>query len=113
MTAEFNRNLLVRINRELGTNIDVDSFQHKAFYSETLSRVEMHLVSTREQIIDIGDHRIQFMKGETIHTENSYKYSAEEFGALASRAGFVPRRIWTDTNELFNIYYLDTKERED
>lgn len=108
VTAAFNRNLLVRINRDLGPEIDVESFAHEAFYSEALGRVEMHLVSTRDQTIRIDGHEIEFAEGESIHTENSYKYSIEEFAEIAARAGFTPTKVWTDEAELFSIHYLDT-----
>lgn len=108
VTAAFNRNLLARINRDLGAEIDVESFAHEAFYSEALGRVEMHLVSTRDQTIRIDGHEIEFAEGESIHTENSYKYSIEEFAEIASRAGFTPTKVWTDEAELFSVHYFDT-----
>ena len=108
VTAAFNRNLLVRINRDLAAEFDVESFAHEAFYSEALGRVEMHLVSTRNQTIRIDGHEIEFAEGESIHTENSYKYSIEEFAEIAARAGFTPTKVWTDEAELFSIHYLDT-----
>lgn len=106
ITAQFNLNLLTRINRELSANFDLDSFGHTAFYNENEGRVEMHLVSLREQTVTIGDTKIYFRKGETIHTENSYKYSAEEFRYLARSAGFTAIACWIDKNRLFSVHCL-------
>ena len=106
ITAAFNLNLLVRCNRELGATFDMDAFEHRAFFNLQDSRIEMHLVSTRDQQVTIADHVIDFTKGETIHTENSYKYSIESFHALAERAGFTPIKVWTDPKDLFSVHYL-------
>ena len=109
VTAAFNKNLLVRLNRELGANFQVDQFQHRAFYKRDLDRIEMHLVSDREQHISIDDELIHFKAGETIHTENSSKYSVVGFHSLALRAGFHPVKVWTDPDDLFSIHYLQTQ----
>lgn len=109
VTAAFNKNLLVRLNRELGANFQVDQFQHRAFYNRDLDRIEMHLVSDREQHINIDDELIHFKAGETIHTENSTKYSVVGFHSLALRAGFHPVKVWTDPDDLFSIHYLQTQ----
>lgn len=106
VTAAFNKNLLVRMNRELGATFDLDHFRHHAFYAQDKGRVEMHLESLRDQQILVGGERIVFAAGETIHTENSYKYSVEEFVALASAAGFTPEGRWSDANEWFTLYYF-------
>jgi dimethylhistidine N-methyltransferase len=106
ITAEFNLNLLCRINRELGADFDLKHFEHSAFYSLSEGRIEMHLVSTRKQSVTIGAHRFDFQARETIHTENSYKYSVEEFQSLAARAGFVAEHCWVDPERLFSIHYL-------
>lgn len=106
VTAAFNRNLLVRINRELGANIDLDSFRHRAIYNAEIGRVEMHLESLLDQTIVIANRAFVFRRGETIHTESSYKYSISEFQALARSAGFVPHSCWTDSREFFSIHYL-------
>jgi len=109
-TAEFNLNLLTRINRELGANFNVEDFSHHAFYNEGKGRIEMHLVSNRPQSVFIDSEYFHFEKGETIHTENSYKYHIEEFQELASKAGFNARRVWTDENNLFSLHYFEVVE---
>ncbi len=106
VTAQFNLNLLVRINRELGANIDLAGFRHRAFYNAEAGRIEMHLESLRDQQLVISDRTFTFRKGETIHTENSYKYSIAEFQDLARTAGFVAHSCWTDARELFSVHYL-------
>lgn len=109
ITAAFNLNLLSRINRELGANFDLNTFRHRAVYSEDLSRVEMHLVSQKSQIVTIADKSFNFAAGEHIHTENSHKYSVSDFRRLCSRAGYVPVSTWTDRNDLFSIHYFTAK----
>ena len=106
VTAEFNLNILRRIQRELGAQVDVDSFRHEAFYNETHGRIEMHLVSLRLQQIHIGNAVFHFEKNERLHTENSYKYTIEEFQALARCAGYHPHTVWTDAQQLFSVHYL-------
>ena len=106
VTAQFNKNLLTRINNELNGQVDLDSFKHHAYYNRDKGRIEMHLVSTANQTVTIDENDFKFKKGETIHTENSYKYTVEEFHALCQRAGFVACEHWTDDNELFSLHYL-------
>jgi dimethylhistidine N-methyltransferase len=106
VTAAFNINMLHRINRELQGDFDIESFEHRAFYDERAGRIEMHLVSLREQTVTVAGRRFPFKAGETIHTESSYKYSVDEFQALAGRAGFVPGYCWVDPQRLFSIHYL-------
>ena len=106
VTADFNLNLLHRINRELDGDIDVDTFRHHAFYNENEGRVEMHLVSECTQTLRIDGHSYDFSEGESIHTENSYKYSVAGFRALAEQAGFRPEAIWIDDEALFSLHYL-------
>jgi dimethylhistidine N-methyltransferase len=106
VTAAFNLNLLTRINRELDANFELDSFRHHAFYNEEQGRVELHLVSQRKQTIQVNSSWVEFHKGENIHTENSYKYTIEEFHALTQCAGFTPYRVWTDANNYFSVHYL-------
>ena len=101
ITAEFNLNLLARINRELGADFDLAAFRHRAFYNEAEGRIEMHLESLREQRVRVGGAEFDFRGGETIHTENSYKYAVDEFGELARGAGFRPERCWTDPGRQF------------
>lgn len=110
VTADFNLNLLARINRELGANFDLAAFRHHAFYNEAAGRIEMHLVSLAEQRVRIGRAEFAFRDGETIHTESSYKYSVEEFRALARRAGFEARECWTDGERQFAVHYLAVPE---
>jgi dimethylhistidine N-methyltransferase len=104
VTAKFNLNLLARANRELGANFDLAAFEHHAFYNAERSRIEMHLASTKRQKVRIGDTTIEFRAGETIHTENSYKYSIESFQALAHGSGWSPLAVWTDG--LFGVHAL-------
>lgn len=106
VTADFNLNLLTRINRELDGDFEIENFSHRAFYNATASRIEMHLVSNISQQARVGRRYFQFREGETIHTENSYKYSIGEFHELAGASGFRPARYWAD--ELFSIHYLTT-----
>ena len=103
VTAAFNLNLLVRINRELGGHFALDAFRHRAFYDQALGRIEMHLVSTRAQRvrIDALDLEIAFDEGETIHTESSYKHDATTLAALAADSGFTIEQRWTDTRGWF------------
>ena len=106
VTAAFNLNLLARINRELDGNFDVAAFEHHAFYDETEGRIEMHLRSRREQSVRIAGQTFEFGNAETIHTENSCKYSVEEFQQLARDAGFTPAQCWCDAERLFSVHYL-------
>jgi dimethylhistidine N-methyltransferase len=104
VTAKFNLNLLVRINRELGANFNLAAFEHHAFFNGERNRIEMHLASAKRQKVRIGDATIDFRAGETIHTENSYKYSIESFQALAHGSGWSPLAVWTDG--LFSVHAL-------
>jgi len=106
VTAAFNLNLLARINRELGGDFDLRGFRHYAFYNAPLGRIEMHLVAVARQAVRIGRLRFEFAAGDSIHTENSYKYSLEEFRALAQRAGFRAERTWLDRQERFALHGL-------
>jgi dimethylhistidine N-methyltransferase len=106
VTAAFNRNLLVRANRELGADFDPASFRHYAFYQPQTQRVEMHLVSARRQIVHVGGHAFAFAEGESLHTENSYKYTTEGFWEMAQRAGFAPGPVWTDAQRRFSVHWL-------
>lgn len=107
VTAQFNLNLLQRINSELDADFDLNHFEHYAFYNEQKGRIEMHLISKSQQTVHIDQHTFEFFKGESIHTENSYKYTIEEFQSLAIRAGFVPVYLWTDANALFSVQYFE------
>jgi dimethylhistidine N-methyltransferase len=106
VTAAFNLNLLHRINRELGARINVDAFLHRAVYNRERRRVEMHLASRVRQKAKILGRTIDFRKGETIHTENSYKYTLEQFRALAYGAGWRPAAVWTDREAYFSVQAL-------
>jgi len=106
VTAEFNLNLLARINRELGADFDLAAFRHRAFYDEGLGRIEMHLVSVKAQAVTIRGRAFRFRPGETIHTENSCKYSIPEFQQLAGGAGLAPVECWMDAEQLFSVHYL-------
>ena len=106
ITAAFNKNVLVRINRELGGDFDVDGFKHNALYNDEAGRIEMHLVSQRKQTVRIAGQNFEFEHGETIHTENSHKYTLPQFAALAKRADFKVSRLWTDPRCFFSINYL-------
>ncbi|RUO33201.1 L-histidine N(alpha)-methyltransferase [Aliidiomarina soli] len=103
VTAAFNKNLLVRINRELDANFQLDQFEHRAFYNSDLGRVEMHLVATREQRVDVAGREINFADGETIHTENSYKYHQNEFESLLEKAGWQAVEWWHAPDKMFSV----------
>jgi len=105
-TADFNLNLLHRMKNELGADIDISEFSHKAFYNEKLGRVEMHLISDTEQAIKIDSLEFSFEKGESIHTECSYKYSISEFSELAKKSGFSLLKNWSDKRDFFSIYLM-------
>ena len=107
VTADFNRNMLVRANRELGANFQLDRFAHSAFYNAPFQRIEMHLVSTCQQSVYVGGVSYAFAQGETLHTENSYKFTLEGLCQLAQRAGFTPGQSWTDPQHQFCLLWLD------
>jgi dimethylhistidine N-methyltransferase len=106
VTARFNLNVLTRINRELGADFDLDAFAHRAFYNPTRSRVEMHLQSLTRQKVHVARRTIAFRPGETIHTENSYKYTREGFAKLARGAGWTTRAVFTDPADYFSVHVL-------
>jgi L-histidine Nalpha-methyltransferase len=106
VTAAFNLNLLVRINRELGADFDLAAFAHRARYDEALGRIEMHLVSLRNQEVHVGGRGYRLVEGETIRSEESYKYSIDEIVAMAGEAGMSSEAVWTDRARLFSIHYL-------
>jgi L-histidine Nalpha-methyltransferase len=107
VTAQFNRNLLVRIRDELDGELDPDAFEHHAFYNPSAGRIEMHLRSLVDQRVKVDGHTFRFLAGETLHTENSYKYTPAEFGQLAMRAGFAGTRLWQDPDGRFAVYGLE------
>jgi dimethylhistidine N-methyltransferase len=106
VTAAFNRNLLVRINRELDADFSVDRFWHHAFYDPRHGRIEMHLVSQCDQRVKVGAEVFDFVEGESLLTEYSYKYSLADLETLSSRAGFRVKRRWLDENRCFCVLYL-------
>jgi dimethylhistidine N-methyltransferase len=106
VTARFNLNLLARINRDIAPVIDIDAFEHGAFYNPREGRIEMHLVSRRDQRFEIAGRRFALKTGETIHTENSYKYAIPQFQELARAAGWTPSNVWTDRDGFFSIHEL-------
>jgi dimethylhistidine N-methyltransferase len=106
ITANFNLNLLARINRELGAKFNLACFEHHALFNRERSRIEMHLASLKRQRVKVCGECIDFRAGETIHTENSYKYSVESFGALARGAGWTPKAVWTDADNYFSVHVL-------
>ena len=106
VTAQFNKHLLVRMNQELDANFQLNQFGHYAFYNPGQSRIEMHLVSLKNQTVRIGESEIDFKLGESIWTESSYKYTLEEFAQLAATAGFAVEQVWTDPRQLFSVQYL-------
>jgi dimethylhistidine N-methyltransferase len=106
VTAKFNLNLLTRMNRELGANFDVSSFAHRATYNRDEHRVEMHLFSRKAQKIRLCGRTISFAAGESIHTENSYKYSIHRFSALARASGWRLDTSWTDAQGMFSVHVL-------
>ena len=109
VTAEFNLNLLRRLNRELGADFDLDQFTHYAFYNALAGRIEMHLMSVRPQTVHLGSVEIDFEEEETILTECSYKYSLPGFARLAASAGLAVRKVWTDADEKFSVQYLTVR----
>ena len=108
ITAAFNLNLLERANAELGANFNISAFHHDAIYNHELGRVEMFLLSDKQQSVTVGNTAYTFNEGETIHTENSHKYDIEQFQDLAREAGFDPVKVWTDKNDLFSVHFLRT-----
>ncbi len=108
ITAQFNKNILMHLNRVLDANFDVEQFRHKAFYNEDAGRIEMHLVSSQKQTVIIGDKTIDFEEDESIHTENSYKYSLEEFEELVAD-WYSVEKVWTDEKDYFSLQYLIKK----
>lgn len=108
ITSSFNKNLLSRINDELGGNFNLDTFEHVARYNENKGRIEMHLKSTTKQTVSINKELFEFLEGETIHTENCYKFTKESFTAMSSKAGLYPVKTWTDDQNLFAVMLLRT-----
>jgi dimethylhistidine N-methyltransferase len=110
VTARFNLNVLVRINRELGGNFDLSAFMHRSVYNRDRHRIEMHLISKKSQTVRILGRNFSFRPGESIHTESSYKYSFERFTALACDSGWKVRESWTDQDRMFSVHALAAAE---
>ncbi len=106
VTAAFNRNMLAHVNRLAAAHFDPQAFEHRAFYNAVAGRIEMHLVSRQAQRVPVAGSTVEFAAGETLHTENSYKYSRAEFAALAARAHFAVECVWTDAQDLFSVQLL-------
>jgi L-histidine Nalpha-methyltransferase len=106
VTARFNLNLLNRLQRELDASVEPGAFRHEARFNSELKRVEMHLVATRPTVIGLDGQKFEFAAGDSIHTENSHKYSVKDFRALAKRAGLDPLRVWKDPEGLFSMHWL-------
>jgi len=106
VTERFNKNLLVRLKKELGAELDLEAFKHEARFNSELNRIEMHLVATKPTSICVANHRFDFAKGESIHTESSHKYTIEDFQALAQEAGLKAERVWLDEGARFSMHYL-------
>lgn len=109
VTAAFNLNLLERINEELNANFKVSAFRHQAHLNSKKSRIEMHLQSIIDQQVDLAGQSFFFRAGETIHTENSYKYSHESFSDMAESSGYSVMRAWTDPGQLIALYCLEVR----
>lgn len=109
VTRRFNLNLLARINRELGGDFQLDQFRHQARYNTREERMEMHLISTVDQTVRVDDVAVDFEQGESVHTENSYKYRPERFREIAESAGFAVEKVWTDRDGLFSVQYLTAR----
>ena len=109
VTAEFNVNALRHLNRELGTDFDLDAFEHLAVWVEDSSRVEMHLVSKRDQVVHVGDEDVEIKQGEHLTTEFCHKYTLESFADLAATAGLSVSRVWMDPAKLFSVQLLEPR----
>ncbi|MBI2306381.1 MAG: L-histidine N(alpha)-methyltransferase [Rhodocyclales bacterium] len=108
VTAAFNRNLLARANRELGSNFDVAAFSHYAFYNVPQQRIEMHLVNQKHQEIALLGRQFVLAPGEAIHTEHSHKFTVPTFEAMARSCGFAPAARWTDAGQRFSVHWLES-----
>ena len=105
VTARFNLNMLEHLNREFGTEFDVDAFEHRATYDRDEGRVVMELVSQRDQVVSLSDTQIRIARNEAITTEYSHKYTLEDFADMVDAAGFATERVWTDPKGWFSVHY--------
>ena len=108
VTARFNKNLLMRINRELGGDFDLEAFDHLALWNAGHSRIEMHLVSRKDQIVNAAGHAFAFRSGERLHTENSHKFTIDSFAQLAARAGWSVANTWISDEPRVAMFRLET-----
>jgi len=109
VTAEFNRNALRHVNRELGADFDVSAFEHLAIWIEDHSRIEMHLVAQREQIVHLGGEDVRIARGEHLRTECCHKYTLEGFDRIAATAGLAVTRVWLDPQQQFSVQLLEPR----
>ncbi len=107
ITAKFNLNILTRLNKELGANFKLENWRHRAHWNNSTGAIEMHLVSGVNQQVRINGDRFDFARGDSVHTENSFKYSPEEFAGLAAEAGFQRAGLWQDDEQLFSVQYYE------
>ncbi len=112
VTAEFNLNALRHLNRELGADFDLDAFEHSALWIEDMSRIEMHLVSTRDQEIHLGDETVKIRRGEHLRTECCHKYTLEGFAELAAEADLAVTHVWTDAERQFSVQLLEARKTQ-
>ena len=108
ITAEFNKNILIHLNKELGTSFNTDLFDHKSIWNEEKGRIEMHLFVQEDHFVQVGEKTIYFKEGESIHTENSHKYTLSEFADMVSD-WFVVKKVWTDEKDYFSLQYLEPR----
>lgn len=106
VTADFNLNMLRRLNREYDATFDLDAFRHHAVFDEDNSRIEMRLISLRRQAVHVAGERFELAEGEYIVTEHSHKYAPEQFAGMAAEAGFSLQKVWTDDAEMFSVQFL-------
>ena len=111
VTAAFNKNILLRMNRELGADFNIENFAHEAVYNEEDGCIEMHLISRSDEYVRVGNKEIFFRKGESILTERSYKYTLDGFRQMALCAGFHVKKVWVDSRRLFSVQYLSADGR--
>ncbi|MEQ9309429.1 MAG: L-histidine N(alpha)-methyltransferase [Balneolaceae bacterium] len=108
ITADFNKNMLLHLNREIGSDFNIDLFEHKSLWIEDEGRIEMRLIANQSHFVHIDGERFQILEGEYIHTENSHKYSLEEFATIV-KPWFDVKKVWTDKNDYFSVQYLEAK----
>ena len=106
VTAAFIRNLLARANRELAAGFDLSAFDHRAWWNAREGRVEIHLVCSRRQLVEVDGRQFRLRRGDTIHVEDCYKYTLDQFRWLARLGGFSPELAWVDANKLFSLHLL-------